>query len=178
MNAFLLLAAENPAMEIAHKFGLNGQILLMHVVGFGVVMWALHKWAYHPILHMLDERKARIAKSMADADKMKAELANAQAKSQDILKDAGVQANKIIEEARTAAAKISETESQRAVKAAEDIISKARQAAEADRDRLMAELKREVGHLAVKAAMQVTGKMLTAEDQQRLAEETNRQLAA
>lgn len=178
ISPILAAAAGNPATEIAHKFGLNGQILFMHVVGFAVVMWALHKWAYQPILQMLDERKARIAKSMSDAEKMRAELANAQAKAQELLREAGVQATKMIEEARAAAAKISEAEAQKAVKAAEQIISKAREASESDRNRMMVELKREIGHLAVKAAMQVTGKMLTADDQQRLAEETNRQLAA
>jgi F-type H+-transporting ATPase subunit b len=40
------------------------------------------------------------------------------------------------------------------------------------------ELRREMGRLVVQASIQVTGKILTAEDQQRLAEETNRELAA
>lgn len=178
MNLPVLFAAEDPLSQVAETFGWHPQLFFSQVVLFVLLALILKKFAYAPLLAMLDKRQQQISESIENAEKTRKELANAQARSQDILKDAGVQANKIIEEARAAAAKISETESQRAVKAAEDIISKARQAAEADRDRLMAELKREVGHLAVKAAMQVTGKMLTAEDQQRLAEETNRQLAA
>jgi len=179
MNAYLFFAAEgNPAVEIAEKFGFNRQIFFMHVVGFAVVMWALHKWAYMPVLKMLDERKSRIAQSMSDADRIKVELANAQAKTQELISQAGAQANKIIEEARLAAAKVTETEMQKAVGTANQIISKAKESNEAEFKRLELELKREIGHLAVKAAMQVSGKILTAEDQKRLAEETNRQLAA
>ena len=44
--------------------------------------------------------------------------------------------------------------------------------------RLKAELRKEFGKLVVAASAKVSGKILTFEDQQRLAEETNRQLAA
>jgi F-type H+-transporting ATPase subunit b len=43
---------------------------------------------------------------------------------------------------------------------------------------MLAELKQEVGHLAVQAAMVVTGKILTPEDQRRLADEAAKQVAA
>jgi len=43
---------------------------------------------------------------------------------------------------------------------------------------MLAELKGEVGRLVVEATMAVTGKILTAEDQRRLAEETAREVAA
>ena len=42
---------------------------------------------------------------------------------------------------------------------------------------MLAELKREVGHLVVQATAAVTGKILTPEDQRRLAEETAKQVA-
>jgi len=44
--------------------------------------------------------------------------------------------------------------------------------------RLKAELRKEFGRLVVAASMEVTGKILTLEDQKRLAEETQRQIAA
>jgi F-type H+-transporting ATPase subunit b len=43
---------------------------------------------------------------------------------------------------------------------------------------MLAELKREVGRLVVQTTATITGKILTTEDQQRLAEETARKLAA
>jgi F-type H+-transporting ATPase subunit b len=43
---------------------------------------------------------------------------------------------------------------------------------------MFGELKREVGRLVVKTTTTVTGKILTPEDQKRLAEETEKQLAA
>jgi F-type H+-transporting ATPase subunit b len=52
------------------------------------------------------------------------------------------------------------------------------EAATADHARMLAELKRQVGKLVVDTTVKVTGKVLTPEDQQRLAEQTNRELAA
>ena len=70
-----------------------------------------------------------------------------------------------------------EEETQKAIAAAEQIIIKAREAAAQDTRAMLAELKREVGRLVVQTTATVTGKMLTPEDQQRLAEETQKQLA-
>jgi len=61
---------------------------------------------------------------------------------------------------------------------AEQTLAKSREAAQADYARMLAELKREVGRLVVETTGRVTGKILTLEDQRRLAEEANRQLAA
>lgn len=178
MQTALFLAVTNPAPEIAEKFGFNGQLLTTHIVGFCVVAFLLHKFAYGPLLAMLDERKKRVAESMQNADKMKKELANAQAKAQEIITQASVQANKIIEETRAAAAKISEVEGQKAVAAAASIIAKAKESNDAELARMKTELRREVGRLVVATSVKVTGKILTIDDQQRLAEETNKQVAA
>lgn len=178
MSGSLLLAAANPAAEIAEKFGFNQQLFFMHVVGFAIVAFAMHRWAYKPLLKMLDDRKARIAQSVADAEQIKRDLANAQAKAEELIQQAAAQANKIIEEARAAAARITETETQKAVAAAQDIVNKARQASEAELARMKGELRREVGRLVADTAAKVTGKVLTTDDQQRLIEEANRQVAA
>jgi F-type H+-transporting ATPase subunit b len=96
----------------------------------------------------------------------------------EVLEKANVQATRLIEEARAAAARVQEQETQKAIAQAEQIISKAREATVLERQRMLIELKREVGALVVQTTGLVAGKVLTAEDQQRLVEETRRQLAA
>lgn len=179
MNAhFVFAAASNPAAEIGEKFGFNGQLFLMHLIGFAVVAFLLQRFAYGPILQMLDERKDRIAKSMADAEKTKAELANAQIKVQEVVSQAGQQAQRIIEEARAASAKISEVERQKAVADAANIIAKAKQSNDAELARMKSELRQEFGRLVVAAASRATGDILSADQKGRLADDAVRQLAA
>ena len=84
----------------------------------------------------------------------------------------------MIEEARVAAAKVKDQETQKAISQAEQIIAKAREAAQADHERMLAELKREVGKMVVQTTAMVAGKVLTDEDQKRLVEEANKQIAA
>ena len=140
--------------------------------------FALYRFAYKPILAVLEERRQRIAESLANADKIKQELANAQATAQEILSQANAQGSKFIEESRQSAAMVLEQETQKAIATANDIISKARQSNEAELARMKTELRREVGRLVVSTTAKVTGKILTSDDQNRLAEETNRQLAS
>ena len=179
MNSLVILAAaENPATAIARQFGWEPRLFLSQVFLFVLVAFILAKFAYNPILLMLEERRQRIAEGLENAEKIKADLAKAQATAQGILDQANTQANKLIEEARQSAARVLEQETQKAIAAAEQIIAKAREAAAADHARMLAELKREVGRLVVQTTATVTGKILTPEDQRRLAEETAKQVSA
>jgi F-type H+-transporting ATPase subunit b len=164
------------AQETATTFGWTKANFIAQCISFAIVAFLLHRFAYKPILKVLEERRQRIAEGLANADKIKQELANAQAKAQEILTQANTQANKAIEDARAAASKVQEQETQKAIAAAEQIISKAREAAAADHARMLVELKREVGRLVVQTTATVTGKILTADDQKRLADETAKQL--
>ncbi len=181
MNGLVLLAQAGgggPVAEIARTFGVDWAHLIAQIISFGLVCFLLHRYAYRPVLAMLAARREEIAQGLANAEKIKAELARTEAQRQEALAQANAQAMKLIEEARAAAARVQEQETQKAVAAAKDIVDKARQATEAEHARMLAELRREVGRLVVETTAKVTGKILTVEDQQRLAEETNKELAA
>jgi F-type H+-transporting ATPase subunit b len=166
------------ARETAKTFGLDWPHFIAQVLSFAIVAFLLHRFAYKPILSVLEERRKRIAEGLANAEKIKAELARAEASRQEIMNQANAQAQKLIEEARQAAARVQEVETQKAIAAAKDIVEKARQATEAEHARMLAELRREVGRLVVNTTGRVIGKTLTTEDQQRLAGEATRELAA
>jgi F-type H+-transporting ATPase subunit b len=151
--------------------------LVEQTISFSFVLFVLWKLAYKPIFNMLEARREKIAESVANTEKIKAELAKTEAARQKILADAGDLANKIIADARAAAARVAEAETQKAVAAAEQIVTKAREAAAQERAATLAALQREVGRLVVQTSMTVTGKILTPADQTRLAEETQHQIA-
>ena len=69
-------------------------------------------------------------------------------------------------------------ETRKAVAAAEQIITKSHEAAEQDYARMLAQLKHDVGHLVVQTTAVVAGRVLTPEDQRRLAEEAARQISS
>jgi len=181
MNVLLLLAQGNSGgqiEQIASTFGVDWPHLIAQVISFSIVCFVLYRYAYGPILAMLQQRREQIALGIANAEKIKAELDKTEAQRQEVMAEAHTQGAKFIEEARSAAARLQQEESNKAIAAAAQIMAKAHEAAAEDRDRMLAELKREVGRLVIQATAAVTGKILTAEDQRRLAEETARQLNA
>ncbi len=182
MNLYPVLAAAaepgNPVAEIAQQFGVTWPLLISQIVLFVIVALALKQFAYAPILKVLEERRQKIAESLANAEKIKQDLASAQAKSQELLNQANVQANKLIEEARAAAAKVQEVETQKAIAAANQIVAKAKEASEAELVRMKGELRKEMIRLVAETTAKVSGKVLTMDDQKRLSDETTKQLAA
>lgn len=174
------VAAEpgNPIEEISRTFGFNKAHFIAQVISFLIVAALLYKFAYKRILTILEERRQTIAQSLANAEKIKQELANAQAKAQEIMGQANAHANRLIEEARTAAAKVQEVETQKAIATANSIVAKAKEASEAELARMKTELRKELVRLVAETTAKVSGKVLTLDDQKRLAEETTRQIAA
>ncbi len=176
MNCFFLLAEASggggAAQEIAKTFGVDWPQLIAQIISFGIVCFLLHKFAYRRVLDMLDERRKEITEGLANAERIKEELARASARHQEILKEADQKAVTLINEARAAAAKVQDLETKKAFAAAERVLAKAREAAAQDHARMFAELKRQLVHIVVHTTRTVTGKVLTPEDQRRISEET------
>jgi F-type H+-transporting ATPase subunit b len=181
MQALVLLtivAGGGQIETIAKTFGVDWSHLIAQIISFSIVCVLLRRFAYQRVLKMLQDRRQRIAQGLADSEKIKAELARADVQREEILRQANHQATQMIDEARTAAARVQQEEMQKAIAAAEGIIVKAREAAAQEHAAMIADLKREVGRLIVETSAKLTGKILTPDDQQRLAEETSKQLAA
>ena len=179
MNALLVfMEAEGGGQvgRIARTFGVDWPHLMAQVISFSIVCLLLYLFAYKPILKMLSTRRELIAQGLVNSEKIKAELVKTEVQRQEVLTRAGVEASQFVEEARSAATRLREQEKQKAISAAEHIMEQARAAAASDHTKMLAQLKREVGRLVVQTTAAITGKVLTTEDQQRLAEETAREL--
>jgi len=85
-------------------FGVNAPLFISQLIAFTIVALLLKKFAYKPVLDMLEQRKARIAEAEANAEKIKSELAETESARDKILEEARSEANRLIEETRSAAA--------------------------------------------------------------------------
>jgi F-type H+-transporting ATPase subunit b len=178
LAAFVMMSGGGEVGAIAQTFGVDWPHLTAQIISFCIVCMILQRFAYKPVLNMLAERRQQIAQSLADSEKIKADLAGTELERKQILAKANAQASQLIEEAHAAAARVQQVETQKAILQAEQIIAKAREAAGQEHARMLAELKREVGRLVVQTTATVAGKVLSDDDQRRLAEETQKQLTA
>lgn len=163
---------------ISQQFGLYWPNFIAQVILFVIVYFVLRKYAFGPIVTMLEERRRRIEEAQLNVEQIKKQLADAQAKYEEILARANAEAQRLIEEVRLSGERLSEQKRQQAMAEAEQIITKAREEIELERERTMIELKRDFGRLVVEVTEKVTKKVLTPEDQQRINEEALRDLAA
>jgi F-type H+-transporting ATPase subunit b len=164
--------------KVAEQFGVYWPNLIAQVILFAIVYFVLKKYAFQPIIAMLEERRRRIEEGQINAENIKKQLAEAQAKYEEILAKANAEAQRLIEEVRAGGDRLAEQKRQEAIAAAEQITLKAQEAMGLERERIMAELKQELGRLVVDTTVRVTGKVLTPQDHQRINEETARQIAA
>ena len=169
--------ASNVLQETADTFGWNWKLFLAQVISFCIVAFLLRRFAYKPILAVLEERRRKIEEGQLNAEKIRKELAEAEKRYQEIVAKGNADAQKMIDEARNSAAHLSERKQQEAIAAAEQIVAKAKEAGALEHERQMQALKRELGRLVVDTTAKVTGKVLNADDQKRLQEEAARQVA-
>ena len=176
MNLIFLAATSGGFLESAKEtglqFGFDKLMFGSQCISFIIVCFLLNRLAYKPVLAVLEERRERIAEGLANAEKIKQQLAEAEERYNEILTKANADAQKMLDEAKASAAVLSDRKTQQAISEAEQIIVKAREAAEAEHAQMLVELKREVGRLVINTTTKVTGKILTPEDQKRISEET------
>ena len=173
MMIFLAAAAEQPnALEALSKtFGLHGAFFVAQVVNFFLVIFVLKKFAFGPIQQMLEQRRERIVAGEEKLKRIEKQLAESEATTAAAIAKANEDAVRLINEAKEGAAAFTEQKSQEAIAQAQQILAKAEAAANADRERISTELKREFGRLVASTTSQVTGKVLTAADQSRINDE-------
>ena len=84
-----LLAASGGIVEMARDtgetFGFDIRVFLSQVISFILVALLLKRFAYKPILKVLEERRQRIAEGLLNADKIKQQLAEAERKMRESL---------------------------------------------------------------------------------------------
>src|ERR1700726_2961727 len=126
--------------DTAETFGWNWQLFLSQVVSFCIVAFLLRRFAYKPIVAVLEDRRRTIEQSQLNAEKIKKQLAEAEKRYQEILAKANGDAQRMIDEARQSSAHLAERKQQEAITAAEQIIVKAREASVIEHERQMESL--------------------------------------
>lgn len=168
----------DPLTDLMIQFGVNLPKLLAQIILFLILYFALAKFAFGPIIKILEERRRLIEEGQVNAEKIKQQLADAQKHYEEVLHKANLEAQNLIDEARKSGEALTEKKTQEAIREAEAILVRARQNIEVERNQMTSEVKAQLVDLVVNTTTKVTGKVLTPEDQKRLNAETTAELAA
>ncbi len=166
------------ARDVGETFGFDSRLFFAQVISFSIVAFLLSRFAFKPLLKVLDERRRMIEEAHQNAEQVKKTLAEAEQRYQETLAKANADAQRLIDEARASGSALSERKRQEAIAEAEAILSKAREITQREREQVMADLRAELGRLVVETTGKVAGKVLTEADQRRISEEAAKVVSA
>jgi F-type H+-transporting ATPase subunit b len=150
------------------QLGLNLGYLFVQIFNFAIIFVILRAWVYKPILGLLERRRTAIAEGLEDARIAAEARQNAEEEAQQVLAEAQANSSKIISEANERA----EAQGREIVAEAEAEAAKKREEAlaevDSERERILGELRGQVGALAIAAAQKLISASLDEQRQRAL----------
>lgn len=148
--------------------GINIGYLGMQIVLFVILFLVLRGYLYNPIIKVLEERKAKIAKGLEDARQAAISRDNADAEAKKVLDEARAESAKVRQEAVAQAEEQAKGIIAQANEEAKGIVAGASDEAEAERNRILSDLRGQVASIAIAAANKLVGESLSEERQRAL----------
>ena len=148
---------------VTPEFGL----LFWMVVIFGIVFFLLAKFGFPVITDMVDERSAKIAQSLKDADEIEARMAAWKVEQAQMLEDARKQQAVILKEATETKAQIVADAKAQAKAEADKILADAKTQIAAEKESALRDVRKEIALLSVQVAEKVLRNELSDEGSQR-----------
>lgn len=148
--------------------GINLGYLITQILGITALITLLTAFLYKPMLRVLDERKARIAKGLEDARQAEIARENADAEAARVMDEARAEAANIRKEATIAAEQTAKDIEARAREDAKTIVANAEQDALEERNRILADLRSQVAAISIAAANKLVGDSLDEKRQHEL----------
>ncbi|MBQ7709382.1 MAG: F0F1 ATP synthase subunit B [Bacteroidales bacterium] len=148
---------------ITPDFGL----LFWMVIIFGLVFFLLAKFGFPIITDMVDQRSAKIAQSLKDADEIQARMAEWKVEQAQMLEQARREQSAILREATETKAKIIADAKEAAKAEADKILADAKLQIAAEKESALRDVRKEVALLGVQVAEKVLRHELQDEGNQR-----------
>ena len=138
-------------MDALANLGIDIKLLAAQVINFALLLLILRRFAYQPMLQLMDERSARIEQGLKDAEAAAKKLRSVEEEEKMILAGARQQAKELLVETDRAAkerdtVKLSETEAR-----IKKLLSDAEAKLADDRTRMVEDAKRELSETVMLA---------------------------
>lgn len=153
------------------QLGIDLPKLAIQAFNFLLLLLILRRFAYKPLVGMMDARAARIRNDLDEARRLREEGERDRETYRAQLGRARDEARSILEEANTVAGRIRDQALLDAEAANAALLERARSEIAHEKEAAISELRREVADLAIMAATQVVRRNLDGADQRRLVEQ-------
>lgn len=149
--------------ELIKTFHIDIKLIIAQLVNFAIVLFVLKKFAYGPVLKLMDERSKKIEKGIADAQDAGKKLAEITEKEREVLVEARKAAQEIVAKAEDVAVKNKEEIIVEAKAQAEKILADVQKKLENEKNQMMQEVKGQIAELVVAATGKLIDEKMTAD---------------
>lgn len=148
--------------------GINLGFLFVYLINFLILFVVLRVWVFKPVVHLLEQRRELIAKSLEDARVAQEARANAEKEAQKVLSEAQAERARIVAEASTQAQEVADGIRKGADEEKAALVAQAREDAEQEKLRVLGDVRAQVIALAISAANKIVETSMDKERQQAL----------
>ena len=145
--------------------------LIYSTVAFFILLFLLSRFAFPPILNVLDKRAQTIRESLEKAEETRAEAEKLLSDYREQLSQARSEAQQIIGQGRILGENMKKDMVEKANREARSMIDRAQTEISLEKEKAFAELRNRIADLSIELASQVTQKSLDRKDHVRLIED-------
>ncbi|UCS94091.1 F0F1 ATP synthase subunit B [Echinicola marina] len=142
-------------------------LIIWQIIGFGILLIILGKFAWKPILSALEERESAIEGALKAAENARNEMANLKAENEKLLQEARLERDQILKSANETSAKLIEQAKEEASAAGAKMIEDAKAVIETEKKAALSEVKNQVASLALDVTEKLLRKNLDTEKEQK-----------
>jgi F-type H+-transporting ATPase subunit b len=143
-------------------------LYIWSIIIFLALAFLLMKFAWKPLLAMLEKREDNIRHALLDAEKARDELANVKEDTEKLLSEARNESQAIVAAGKKNAGRMKDEIIEKAQSKSDAILVDAKNQIEIEKDRAIADVKAEVINLSMEVAKKLIKKNLSTEDNLKL----------
>lgn len=163
-------------MELISKLGIDWKLLAAQIINFFILLFVLYRFAYKPILEMLNKRSKMIEKSVLDSKASEERLEEIEDTRQKMLTETEKEIGKLLEKAKADAEVMKKGIVVAAQEQGEDMLRRAKAQIVEEKEKMAEDVKKEVVKFIVLATGKILEREFSAEDQRRLADAVAREV--
>ena len=154
--------------ELIHNLGIDWKLLLANATTFFIVLWLLKKFAYGPLMKVLEDRQKMAADTIHNSKRIEEELAAVKRQEQELIEQARTEALKIVQQAKTDADQARQRMMTQAEAEAAQLMDKTKASMAREKDAMLSAAKGELAEIVMAATNKVIAEQLDAGLQKKL----------
>lgn len=157
-------------MELLQKLGIDWKLLVAQTINFFILLAVLYKFVYKPVLALLERRSQVIEKGIRDAKESEDKLRKIEQMREEKMAETAKEVGKIFDKVKADAEAVKKDLMANASAQAEDLLRRAKLQITEEKEKMIQDVKREVGTFILQAVGKLLEREFSVTDQKRLAE--------